>query len=105
MYRNEENTLMSVANETELPENIRRFYHILDESDRVISTVAYGKNHMCMKNLNGERGLFHKDLLNNKGEMYLPSMENAPLFIKTLDKIVVIAPCVIPDAVMIGVDV
>jgi hypothetical protein len=46
-----------------------------------------------MKNEAGELGLFQKNLIKESGDMYLPSFENAPLFIRKPGKIVVIAPC------------
>jgi hypothetical protein len=93
MIRNAENTLMSVEHENELPENIRKYYDVINESDRIVSAFEYGKFHVCMKNEAGELGLFQKNLIKESGDMYLPSFENAPLFIRKPGKIVVIAPC------------
>ncbi len=110
---NPKNTIMTASSIDELPENIKQFYEYTSNGkinyyNKVTDSI------ILLTNKDGMEGLFSLDLLedyshiDNEGTLWmghhtwkLPSVDGAPLFMESSDEIVVIAPRMMPETLIV----
>jgi hypothetical protein len=112
---NSENTVMIAGNIDELPDKIKQFHEYINDGCKIESFTRISNSQIMLMNGAGQEALFNLRLLEPWGHIdnedvlwmgvhtwWFPSMENAPLFLERDGEIVVIAPCEIPEAMIVG---
>ncbi|MDD4588903.1 MAG: hypothetical protein PHG06_00540 [Parabacteroides sp.] len=106
---------MIAENVDELPEKIQQFYDYVDDGCKIKSYTRLSNSQIMLMNKAGQEAIFYLNLLepyghiDNEGTLWMgvhtwrfPSLEVAPLFLERDGEIVVIAPCEIPDGMIVG---
>lgn len=111
---NSENTVMIAENASELPEKIKQFYDYVDNYSKIKSYTRISDSQIMLENMEGQEAIFDLGLLEPYGHIdndvlwmgvhtwRFPSLEIAPLFLERDEEIVVIAPCEIPEGMIVG---
>ena len=112
---NPENTVMIAGSIDELPEKIKQFYDYVNDGCKIESYSLISASSILLTNAVGQEAIFNLDLLepyghiDNEGTLWMgvhtwrfPSLEPAPLFLERDGEIVVIAPCEIPETMVVG---
>lgn len=111
---NPENTVMIAETIDELPDKIKQFYDYVTDSCKIESYSRISDSQILLINKVGQEAIFNLDLLEPYGHIdnnvlwmgvhtwRFPSLDIAPLFLERDGEIVVIAPCEIPEALIVG---
>jgi hypothetical protein len=111
---NSKNTVMIAENVNELPNKIKQFYDYIDNGCKIKSYTRISNSQIMLMNKDGQESIFDLGLLkpyghiDNEGTLWMgihtwrfPSLEPAPLFLERENEIVVIAPCEIPEVIIV----